>query len=356
MKRLGLLFLSLSLALFAAEATAPAPVTASKAEFVYPDFTQCYEKNRASIVYFGQTRAVAISEKLAIAYTKEKPTVPFVKHDYLSNLYLFESSKPLVPMKLKATSELKLGEWLASMNESSLNVVNASKIGRDAQSLFEFGGQGEPNSIVGGLCCEMYGLGIGDKYYIGSEALTRFIEGKSASYGDLGARFVEGNETIFVDMVDTNASKTKLKVGDKVTALNGKHVKNLNEFHEAFMLGKASSKLSATLERNNSWVEENLLYVAPKPQPKKVVPVVKKENYLETKGFKLGTDLKLSDPVRSSFAEQSGLKEGDRLMQIDNVRIDKLADVDAYLAKTKNKEISLLFDRNDFQFFVTLKR
>ena len=356
MKRLGLLFLSLSLALFAAEATAPAPVTASKAEFVYPDFTQCYEKNRASIVYFGQTRAVAISEKLAIAYTKEKPTVPFVKHDYLSNLYLFESAKPLVPMKLKATSELKLGEWLASMNENSLNVVNASKIGRDAQSLFEFGGQGEPNSIVGGLCCEMYGLGIGDKYYIGSEALTRFIEGKSASYGDLGARFVEGNETIFVDMVDTNASKTKLKVGDKVTALNGKHVKNLNEFHEAFMLGKASSKLSATLERNNSWVEENLLYVAPKPQPKKVAPVVKKENYLETKGFKLSTDLKLSDPVRSSFAEQSGLKEGDRLMQIDNVRIDKLADVDAYLAKTKNKEISLLFERNDFQFFVTLKR
>ena len=83
MKRLGLLFLSLSLALFAAEATAPAPVATSKAEFVYPDFTQCYEKNRASIVYFGQTRAVAISEKLAVAYTKEKPTVPFIKHDYL---------------------------------------------------------------------------------------------------------------------------------------------------------------------------------------------------------------------------------------------------------------------------------
>lgn len=355
MKRWGLLIVCLSLNLLAAEATPPAQGVA-KAEFVYPDFTQCYEKNRASIVYFGQTRAVAISEKLAIAYSKEKPTVPFIKHDYLSNLYLFESAKPLIPMKLKATSELKLGEWLASMNDNSLNVVNASKIGRDAQSLFQFGGLGEPNSIVGGLCCEMYGLGIGDKYYIGSEALTRFIEGKSASYGDLGARFVEGNETIFVDMIDTNASKTKLKVGDKITALNGKNVKNLAEFHEAFLLGKSNAKLSATLERNNSWVEENLLYTPPKPQPKKVAPVVKKESYLETKGFKLGADLKLSDPMRGSFAEMNGLKEGDRLMQVDDTRIDKLSDVDAYLAKSKNKEIILLFERNDFQFFVTLKR
>jgi len=354
-KRIGLLLLSLSLSLCAAETPAPAPQGTSKAEFIYPDFTQCYEKNKASIVYFGQTRAVAISEKLAIAYTKDKPTVPFLKHDYLSHLYLFESTKPLIPMKLKATSELKLGEWLVSMNDTALNVVNASKIGRDAQSLFEFGGLGEPNSIVGGLCCEMYGLGIGEKYYIGSEALTQFIEGKSASYQDLGARFVEGNESIFVDMVDSNASKTKLKVGDKITAINGVKVKTLAEFHEAFMIGKTSAKVSATLERNNLWVEENLLYVAPKPQAKKV-PVVKKENYLHAKGFTFSPDLKVSSLIRGSLAEQSGLKEGDRLMQIDGMRVEKMADVDAYLAKTKNKELSLLFDRDDFQFFVTLKR
>lgn len=331
-----------------------APVVAAKAEFVYPDFTQCYEKNRASIVYFGTTRAIAISEKYAVAYSKEKPTVPFVRHDYLSHLYLFESPKALVPMKLKATSELKLGEWLASMNDTSLNVLNAAKVGNEGE-LFELGGYGDVNSIVGGLCCEMYGLGIGERYFIGSETLTRFVEGKTASYAELGARFVEGNESLMVSATDTVVGKTKLKVGDKITALNGKKVKTLRELHDALLLAKKDSKLSATLERNNAWIEENILVLPPKPQVvKKVEP--KKESYLQTKGFVFDATLKLTDTLRSSFAEHNGLKEGDRLIQIDDVKVEKMAEVDAYLAKSRNKEISLLFERNDFQFFVTLKR
>lgn len=338
--------------LFAAEVAAP--VVAAKAEFVYPDFSQCYEKNKASVVYFGTTRAVAISEKYAIAYSKEKPTHPFIKHDYLSHLYLFESAKPLTPIKLKSTSELKLGEWLASMTDTSLNVLNAAKVGT-SNTFFELGGAGEPSSIVGGLCCEMYGLGVGEKYFIGSEALNRFIEGKVASYSDLGARFVENNESIVVDAIDMTPGKTKLKVGDKISSLNGKKVKTLNEFHDAFMLGKSSSKLSAQIERNNAWVEENILILPPKPKVvKKVEP--KKESYLQTKGFKLTPDMKIIGPSYASLAEKSGLKEGDRLIQIDDVRVEKIAEADAYLEKSKNKEISLLFERNDFQFFVTLKR
>ena len=66
--------------------------------------------------------------------------------------------------------------------------------------------------------------------------------------------------------------------------------------------------------------------------------------------------MKIIDPSYASLAEKSGLKEGDRLIQIDDVRVEKMAEVDAYLAKSKNKEMSLLFERNDFQFFVTLKR
>lgn len=354
MKRLGLLVCALGLSLFAAET--PAPQAVSKAEFVYPDFTQCYEKNKASIVYFGSTRAVAMDEKHAIAYSKEKPTVPYLKHDYLSHLYLFESPKPLIPMKLKETSELKLGEWLVSMNDNALNVVNASKLGSNPQALFEFGGVGEPNSIVGGLCCEMYGLGIGDKYFIGSSTLKAFIEGKSASYHDLGARFVEGNESIIVDAIDANTSKTKLRVGDKLSALNGQKVMNLAQFHAVYLEGQKNAKLSASLERNSAFVEENILVLPPKPEPKPKKIVPKKVNYLETKGFSFSPDLILNEPKRASFAEQSGLKWGDRLMQIDQTRVQSRAEAEAYLEKSKAKEHSLLFDRDDFQFFVTLKR
>ena len=88
MKYIGFVLGCLAYSLIAADAPV-APVAASKAEFVYPDFTQCYEKNRQSIVYFGKTRAVAVNEKQAVVYLKEKPNAAFVRHDYLSKLYLF---------------------------------------------------------------------------------------------------------------------------------------------------------------------------------------------------------------------------------------------------------------------------
>ena len=360
-KRLGLfLFLATSALLGAEAPVASTPAPASKAEFVYPDFSQCYEKNKQSVVYFGKTRAIAISEKQAIAYSKEKPTVPFAKYDYYSNLYLFDSPKPLIPVKLKPTSEMKLGEWLVSMTDNSLVAVNASKIGKSANEFFEFGGVGEVNTLVGGLCCEMYGLGIGDKFFIGSESLQRFIDGKSASFQELGVRVVDGNESVIVDFVDSTFKDAKLKVGDKITLLNGKKVSNVTEFGDALKTFKDLTKVSAQIQRDNAWIEENIL--APKPvvkkvEPKKVpLPESKKESYLQTKGFKFDNDLRLKEIARGSFAEQSGLKAGDRLIQIDQVPVERVSEADSYLAKARNREVSLLFDRDDFQFFVTLKR
>jgi len=358
-KRLGLFLFLIVQALFAVDA--PTPVVASKAEFVYPDFSQCYDKNRQSIVYFGKTRAVAISDKQAIAYSKEKPSVPYVRYDYLSNLYLFDSPKPLTPVKLKATSELKLGEWLVSMTDNSLIAVNASKIGAGANDLFEFGGVGEVSTLVGGLCCEMYGLGIGDKFFIGSEALQRFIEGKSASFPELGIRVYDSNESVTVDFVDPSMKESKMKAGDIITRLNGKPVKNVTEFAEVLKTFKDVSKISAQVQRNNVWMEENLMG-SKTPLPKKMeskktpIPVAKKVAYLQNKGFTFGPDLKIREIAHGSFAEKSGLKVGDRLMEIDRIPIEHLADADAYLTKTYNREISFLFDRDDFQFFVTLNR
>lgn len=352
--RLLLSLFLFSQVIFAADAVVPTP---SKMEFVYPDFTQCYEKNRQSVVYFGTTRAIAISENKAIAYSKEKPSVPFIKHDYLAHLYLFESPKPLIPIKLKPTDELKPGEWLASMSENSLIVVNFSKIGKGANDYFEHSGRGEQNSIVAGLCYEMYGLGIGDKFFISSESLEKFIASKNASYIELGARFEENNETIVVEFVDPNNKETKLKAGDKILSLNGKKVKNLSEFQEAVLASKSSQKLSASIQRDNVWIEQNLLAVSkPKVLPKPKVVEPKKESYLQTKGFKFDNDMKVLDVPSGSFVDKSGLKTGDRLIQIDDMKIEKIADVDNFFAKNKNREISLLFDRNDFQFFVTLKR
>jgi membrane-associated protease RseP (regulator of RpoE activity) len=124
------------------------------------------------------------------------------------------------------------------------------------------------------------------------------------------------------------------------------------------MQAKANSKLSAMMERNNAWVEENIFILPPKPEPKQKPKkvVIPKVSYFESKGFSFSTQLILNEPKRASGAEQSGLKAGDRLLQINGVKVESTAEADAYMDKSSNKEFNLLFDRNDFQFFITLKR
>ena len=353
------LVLALCLQVVMAEETPTAPVAASKAEFVFPDFSQCYEKNKQSVVYFGSTRAVAVSEKQAVAYSKEKPSVPFVRSDYLAHLYLFDSQKPLVPIKLKSTAELKPGEWLESLTDTSLVVVNASKVGNPTREFFEFNGKGQINSIVGGLCCEMYGLGIGEQYFIASEVLDNFINGKSASFIEIGARLTQTNDGLVVDALDPAVKETKLKVGDAVLSINGITVKTIAELQEALKGAKDSSKIMAQVKHENNTFEANIAAkaVAKASVPKKVpLPEVKKEGYLQKKGFKFDRDLKITEIARGSFAEQSGLKVGDRLMQVDTTPVEKVPEADAYLSKMTAGEHHLLFDRDDFQFFVTIKR
>lgn len=342
---------------FAQSEAVPEPVdthsTPGKMEFVYPDFSQCYEKNSKSIVYFGKTRAIAIDEHRAIAYSKEKPAAAFIKYDYLSHLYLFETAKKLTPIKLKSTAELKPGEWLGSMTEDSLIVVNVSKKTSNTNDLFEHSGRGEVNSIIGGLCCEMMGLGLGDKYFIGSESLQKFLFSKEAAYEALGARLEENNESIVVSFVDTHNKHTKLKAGDKILTLNGKKVKTLADVQAALNASLKSQKLSAQIQRDKGWIEENILAIAPKFVPKTPIRTV---GFTEAKGLKFGSNLTLISVPMGSFAERSGLKIGDRLLQIDEIKMDRIVDADVYLEKSRLRENSLLFERDNFQFFVTLKR
>jgi len=345
--------------LFIVQILVAAEPPATKAEFVYPDFSQCYDKNKHSVVYFGTTRAIAISATQAIAYSKEKPSVPYLRYDYLSHLYLFDSDKPLVPIKLKSTSELKVGEWLENLTDNSLNVVNASKIGQNINELFEFSGKGEVSSIVGGLCCEMYGLGIGGQFFIASEVLERFIAGTSASYPELGARLIEKEGSVLVDFIDPLLKTSKLKVGDIVTAVNGQKIQTLAQLSDVFKSLKEISKLNVSLKRGNTTIEENIRASKNEtkkvPLPKKKVSLPAHESYLRAKGFIFNNNLQIIDIKHGTFAEQSGLKIGDRLMQINGQPVSDPVQADAYLAHTYKDETNLLFDRSDFQFFVTLK-
>ncbi len=78
------------------------------------------------------------------------------------------------------------------------------------------------------------------------------------------------------------------------------------------------------------------------------------DSFLEKQGIFFDKEMKIVKITKKSFAEESGLKVGDKLIQIDHKMIKSQSDIKEYLSKLKSKETQLLFDRSDFQFFVKI--
>jgi hypothetical protein len=322
---------------------------ANSASFTYPDFRQCYTKNKQSFVYFGDIRAVAVTKHLAVAYSQTKPKVPFVKFDPFLNLYLFSSKKTLKPVHLKSTKFLKLGEWIAGMDDTSLYAGNFAKSGDVLDTFYLQNAKLDKNSIISCLCCEVYGLGIGAGSFIGSEYIKRFIKAKNIYYGDIGVRFEKHANDFIVKSVDPFYVNQLLNINDKILKINGKKVTSLKQLNQTVLFAKPKSIITIELLRGKNIFKRSLVVRS------RMGGGYLSDSFLEKKGIFFDDDMKISKISKKSFATKSGLHVGDKLIQIDHKKIINQNDVKEYLSSIKSKEVHLLFDRNDFQFFVKVE-
>jgi hypothetical protein len=321
---------------------------ANSAGFTYPDFRQCYAKNKQSFVYFGETRAVAVTKHLAVAYSKTKPKVSFVKFDPFLNLYLFESKKALKPIRLKSTHALQLGEWIAGMDDTSLYAGNFAKSGDLLDSFYLQNAKLEENSIISCLCCEVYGLGIGSGSFIGSEYIKRFIKSKNIYYGDIGVRFEKRADNFVVKSRDPFYPNQLLHVDDKILKINSKKVTSLKQLNQTVLFSKPKSIITIELLRGKNILKRSLVVRS------RMGGGYLSDSFLEKKGLFFDKEMKIIRVTKKSFAQNSGLKVGDKLIQIDHKMIESQNDIKNYFSKLKSKEAQLLFDRDDFQFFVKI--
>lgn len=318
------------------------------ASFTFPDFSQCYKKNKQAFVYFGETRAIAVSKNLAVAYLKTKPSAKYIKFDPFLNLYLFHSQKPLRPVRLKSSHLLKLGEWVAGMEENSLFVGNFAKQGDLLDSFYLQNAELEPNSLISCLCCEMYGIGVGGGSFIGSEFIKRFIKLKDVYYGDIGVRFEQMANTFVVKSINPFYPNQLLRKGDKIFKIDGKKVTSLKQLNQAVLFSKPKNIIRIELLRDGKKLTIRSIVRS------RMGGGRLSDSFLEKKGIFFDDNLKVIKIAKNSFGERSGLKVGDNLMQVGDKAVKTQDDIRANLTKLKSKETQLLFNRDDFQFFIKI--
>ncbi len=319
------------------------------ASFVYPNFKQCYNKNLKSVVYFSDTKAIAIAKHYAVSYSKKKPSYPYVKHDPFLNLYLFYSPKTLHPVRLKDTKYLSLGEWLASMDEDSLYAGNFAKRGVGLGVYFEQNSKTPPNSMVTCLCCDVYGLGVGNKKFISSNLLKRFLNSTEIFYGDIGARFAKKGRKIVVASIDPMHSNQKLKIGDIIEKIDGKKVRNLQDLENKILFTRRNQSVKLKFFRKNALHVEDIKVF------QKVGGGEAGDSFLEAKGMYFDKNLSIKKIIKGSFADKNGLKIGDKLLQIGRKSVKNQNDARVVFSKTK-KMIRLLFARGGSQFFIKVDK
>ncbi len=319
------------------------------ASFVYPDFKQCYKKDVKSIVYFGETKAIAVSKHYAVAYLEKKPKHSFVKYDPFLSLYLFYSKKALHPIRLKNTDKLTLGEWLASMDDNSMYTGNFAQRGVGLNIFFEQNSKTPPNSMISCLCCDIYGIGVGHGKFISSNFIKRFLNAKSVYYGDIGVRFAKRGKDVIVSSVNPMFKNQKLKVGDIVKKIDGKRVKKVEDIEDYILFQKIGKTVKLKFSRNNKTITVKIKI------QKRYGGGELSDSFLEAKGMFFDKNLVIKGIKKDSFAQKSGLLIGDKLLQIDRKSVTSEDDARRIFSKIKKKDIDLLFDRDDFQFFVKVK-
>ncbi|MFK5881351.1 MAG: PDZ domain-containing protein [Sulfurospirillum sp.] len=314
--------------------------------FTYPDFKKCYKKDVKSIVYFGSTQAIAVSKHYAVAYLKKKPKHSFVRYDPFLNLYLFYSKKNLHPVKLKNTDKLTLGEWLASMDDDSMYTGNFAQRGIGLNIFFKQNSKTPPNSMISCLCCSIYGIGVGNGKFISSNFIKRFLDSKSVAYGDIGVRFLRRGKDVIVSSVNPMFPHQLLEVGDIIKKIDSKKVKKIEDIEDYILFQKIGKIVKLQFVRNNKLITQKIKVL------KRYGGGELSDSFLERKGMFFDKNLRIKAIKKGSFAWKSGLRTGDKLLQIDRINVANEDDIRRIFSSLKKKEVNLLFDRNDFQFFI----
>jgi len=75
------------------------------------------------------------------------------------------------------------------------------------------------------------------------------------------------------------------------------------------------------------------------------------ETFLERFGLRFTEHFRVSKVEGGSLAQKQGIEAGDRLLEVDRQRFSSFERLRHYLSLKQEMRTTLLFERNDFQFF-----
>lgn len=304
-------------------------------------FKACKLKIKHSSAIKNTTIQIPVLKNKRLIFTTKIPNKKIIKHDPFLCLYLVEDNIDF-KYPFKFNMKLSLESAIVDSAKARNGKIISSQIGINKLALYSK--KAFTPALFINSCCSLEGivtpLGIIEKDY-----LKRFINNKSADYSDIGIRVRDEKKLVLVNSIDPFMKNNNFKKGDCILQLDDTDVKNSSVFMKKILFSNIGSNHRIKIKRDSKIISFKM------KTKKRYGGGYISDTYLEQKGIFFDKNL-IVTKIKNGYKDY-GLKVGDKLLKVNNTIVKTQEKVRESISDF-NKYSSLLFERNDFQFFVSI--
>lgn len=327
------------------------------------DYTHCVKYFKAASTPIGSSYAISLKSGTQQHHIMYSPTTPrnvkILKADPFIGLYLISAprtkqSYELLPLDARTLADKNLAFINAN---TKVHTGHITKRQSGFIDYARFSAPTQPNSVLGNICYQIYGIGIGNQKFIEKKYIDRFLAQKTPYYGDIGVRFAS-NKAI-VSILDP-FSHNSFQVGDEILSINGTKPHNSNEAEWLISNLKKGSLAKVLIKRNGKTLQINAKV------NQRYGGFLLKESFLERFGIHLDDNMVIQSINPALAGRFSELRANDKIIWINKEPIITESTDTAYkrferlkylLSKTQFDErfegkIQLLIMRDNLEIFI----
>ena len=316
-------------------------------------YDSCKQKVIDSNTTHGQTLEIPVENNKRLIYSAKKPECKILKSDPFLGLYLVEDYSDF---EYPFTINMLEPSGIAAINENSAKEGKIVKRQVGLNQLAVFDTHVSSPRILTNSCCSLEGI-VTPKGIIEKEYIERFLRVEDTSYADIGINLKDQKGAVVVAELTPSIKNNPFKKEDVLLSIDGTKVENSATTMREILFDTIGSKHSLMIKRDSKLMtieveSQKKEMQAVKDTKPVITPTTKKvEENVQTNGLQFDKNLKITKIDEQ--AKKYGLKLGDKLLQIDGTKITNQQELTKNLSSFKNNA-NLLFERNDFQFFVNV--
>jgi len=305
-------------------------------------YSSCVAKVKDSHTLSKYSLAVPISKTKRLVYSSYPPHAKILKYDPFLSLYLIEEPFSFAyPFDLNMPLELTTA--IVSQKGSCEGKFLTDQIGLN--NFAKYSAKMTIPALITNSCCSLEGI-VTSRGVIQRSYLKHFLNSKQVIYGDIGIRVEQRKKGVFVYASDPFMTSNPFKNGDEILRFDRKRVRSASWLMRSILFAKVGSNHHCQVRRSGKIL--NLSMTIKRRYGGGFIS----DTFLESRGLYFDEQLRLIK-IEGSF-KNYGLKNGDKLIQVNGVRVNNQKELRKNLENFKNYS-SLLFERSGFEFFVNIK-